>query len=231
MSKITYTNKESYSTQPSIDDKYKCTSGDMNEIKNMVNEVGSVQVVAETSSSAYSFSITSGGELSVGDIFTVKFPTLTSTTSAFLKVNGGTAYAIFSSYAGGMGNVSASALSGKTVQLLYTNWRSGYGFQVITPIYTRGLYNNEGYITNTVDNLTNYTKSSDLSAVATSGSYNDLDNKPDLSVYELISNKTTSLSSSSTDTQYPSAKCVYDYIDTIVGDINTALDTINGEVI
>lgn len=40
-------------------------------------------------------------------------------------------------------------------------------------------------------------------------------------------NKVTSISSSSTDTQYPSAKCVYD----IVGDINSVLDTINGEVI
>ena len=217
MSKITYTNKESYSTQPSIDNKYKCTSSDMNEIKNMVNEVGSVQVVAETSSSAYSFSITSGGELSVGDIFTVKFPTLSSNNSAFLKVNGGTSYAIFSSYAGGMGNVLASALSGKTVQLLYTNWRSGYGFQVITPIYTRGLNNNEGYITNTVDNLTNYTTTSAMNSL--------------LADKEDKTNKTTSLTSSSTDTQYPSAKCVYDYIDTIVGDINSALDTINGEVI
>lgn len=44
---------------------------------------------------------------------------------------------------------------------------------------------------------------------------------------ETANNKVTSISSSSTDTQYPSAKCVYD----LVGDINTALDTINGEVI
>jgi hypothetical protein len=44
---------------------------------------------------------------------------------------------------------------------------------------------------------------------------------------ELSSNKVTTLSSSSTDTQYPSAKCVYD----IVGDISSALDSINGEVI
>ena len=44
---------------------------------------------------------------------------------------------------------------------------------------------------------------------------------------ELTTNKVTSLSSASTDTQYPSAKCVYD----IVGDIATALDTINGEVV
>lgn len=37
--------------------------------------------------------------------------------------------------------------------------------------------------------------------------------------YEQTSHKVTSLSSSSTDTQYPSAKCVYD----IVGDIETLL--------
>ena len=37
--------------------------------------------------------------------------------------------------------------------------------------------------------------------------------------YEQTSNKVTSLSSSSTNTQYPSAKCVYD----IVGDIETLL--------
>lgn len=37
--------------------------------------------------------------------------------------------------------------------------------------------------------------------------------------YELTSNKVTSLSSASTDTQYPSAKCVYD----IVGDVETLL--------
>lgn len=36
------------------------------------------------------------------------------------------------------------------------------------------------------------------------------------------SNKVVSLSSSSTDTQYPSAKCVYD----IVGDIESVLDAI-----
>ena len=39
---------------------------------------------------------------------------------------------------------------------------------------------------------------------------------------ENSSNKVVSLSSSSTDTQYPSAKCVYD----IVGDIESVLDAI-----
>ena len=39
---------------------------------------------------------------------------------------------------------------------------------------------------------------------------------------EHTSNKVTAISSTSTDTQYPSAKCMYD----IVGDIETALDAI-----
>lgn len=45
---------------------------------------------------------------------------------------------------------------------------------------------------------------------------------PDVSGKEDTSNKVTSLSSSSTDTQYPSAKCVYD----LVGDIETILASI-----
>ncbi len=49
----------------------------------------------------------------------------------------------------------------------------------------------------------------------------------DVSGKEDKTNKVTSLSSSSTDTQYPSAKCVYD----LIGDIDTALDLINGEVV
>jgi hypothetical protein len=40
------------------------------------------------------------------------------------------------------------------------------------------------------------------------------------------SNKVTSLSSNSTDVQYPSAKCVYDAIQTELGDINSILETI-----
>lgn len=41
-------------------------------------------------------------------------------------------------------------------------------------------------------------------------------------VYEAKANKVTTLSSASTDTQYPSAKCVYD----IVGDVETLLAAI-----
>ncbi len=150
------------------------------------------------------------------------------------------------------------------------------------PTATSDLTNDSGYITSSA--LTPYVLSADLATVATSGSYNDLSDKPTipsavteatvsgwgftkntgtvtsvnnvspvsgnvtlsiptvptnisaftndsgyitssaLTGYEQTSNKVTSISSSSTDTQYPSAKCVYD----IVGDIESAINTIRG---
>ena len=72
------------------------------------------------------------------------------------------------------------------------------------------------YIKNKPD-LSVYALSSSLGAVATSNSYNDLNNKPtipDISGCEVTTNKVTSLSNASTDTQYPSAKCVYDGLET-----------------
>jgi hypothetical protein len=45
----------------------------------------------------------------------------------------------------------------------------------------------------------------------------------DTSGLESTSNKVTTISSSSTDTQYPSAKCVYD----IVGNVETLLETLD----
>ena len=50
------------------------------------------------------------------------------------------------------------------------------------------------------------------------------DTQIDLSGYQTTANLVTSLSSSSTDTQYPSAKCVYD----IVGDVESALALLRG---
>jgi len=49
---------------------------------------------------------------------------------------------------------------------------------VEVPTNTSDLTNDSGFIDNTVNNLTNYTKSSDMANVATSGSYNDLGDKP-----------------------------------------------------
>lgn len=89
---------------------------------------------------------------------------------------------------------------------------------------------------------------SGLSTVATSGSYNDLSNKPTiptttssvtsgstaaltsggaytaLQSYQTTANLVTSVSSSSTDSQYPSAKLFYD----TCGDIESAINTIRG---
>ena len=47
---------------------------------------------------------------------------------------------------------------------------------------------------------------------------------PSIAGLEATANKVTSLSSSSTDTEYPSAKCVYD----IVGDVESALAALIG---
>lgn len=57
-------------------------------------------------------------------------------------------------------------------------WIDPSGDSVTVPTKTSDLTNDSGFITNSVNDLTNYTKTSDLSSVATSGSYNDLSNKP-----------------------------------------------------
>lgn len=85
----------------------------------------------------------------------------------------------------------------------------------------------------------NYVTPNDLSSVATSGSYNDLSNKPtiptvptnvsaftndvgyltqhqDISGKENTSNKVTSITSSSTNTEYPSALAVYNLFNSII---------------
>lgn len=49
----------------------------------------------------------------------------------------------------------------------------------------------------------------------------------DLTNYEITTNKVTSLSSSSTNTQYPSAKCVYDKLEEINDLIGDAITFIN----
>lgn len=53
--------------------------------------------------------------------------------------------------------------------------------------------------------------------------YNTLLNKPDLTIYEEKTNKTTTLSAQSTDEQYPSAKAVYD----IIGNVEQLLADLN----
>lgn len=82
------------------------------------------------------------------------------------------------------------------------------------PTKTSDLTNDSGYITKSVDDLTNYTKTTDLSSVATSGSYNDLNNKPSIPAI-----------ATSTTTGTTNAYCV-DYINTMLGNIETVLTTL-----
>lgn len=51
---------------------------------------------------------------------------------------------------------------------------------------------------------------------------------PSVSGLESTANKVTGINAQSTNTAYPSAKAVYEYVDDIVGDINAALETIMG---
>lgn len=68
-----------------------------------------------------------------------------------------------------------SSIPTKTSQLQND---SGFITEGNIPTKTSQLQNDSGFITKEVNNLTNYTPTSSLSAVATSGSYNDLSNKP-----------------------------------------------------
>lgn len=63
-------------------------------------------------------------------------------------------------------------------------------------------------------------KLANLATVATSGSYNDLTNKPtipDISGKEDVSNKVTTISSSSTNNEYPTALTVYNALQNVGG--------------
>lgn len=68
--------------------------------------------------------------------------------------------------------------NGTTVETFTANASSNVTANITVPTKTSDITNDSGYIDNTVNNLTNYTPTSGLAAVATSGSYNDLSNKP-----------------------------------------------------
>lgn len=78
---------------------------------------------------------------------------------------------------------------------------------------------------------------SSLGTVATSNDYNDLDNKPtipsapDLSSYELLSNKDTDPNfSANSDTKYSSQKAIKTALTTIINSFNTTIDSINTNI-
>lgn len=70
-------------------------------------------------------------------------------------------------------------------------WINPSGDAVTVPTKTSDLDNDSGFITNSVSDLTNYTKTSELSSVATSGSYNDLSNKPSIPTFSYDSETQT----------------------------------------
>ena len=90
--------------------------------------------------------------------------------------------------------------------------------QVIDWISTRVFKKSEAVTVQTLSIDSTPTQNSS-NLVTSGGVYNAI---LSVSGKEDTANKVTSLSSSSTDTQYPSAKCVYD----IVGDIETLINAL-----
>ena len=100
----------------------------------------------------------------------------------------------------GKGYITSAALEGyaKTSEIptdyLTDADLEGYAQTSDIPTATSDLTNDSGFITNSVNNLTNYTLTSGLAAVATSGSFEDLTHKPVIpSEYTLPTASTTTL--------------------------------------
>jgi hypothetical protein len=68
--------------------------------------------------------------------------------------------------------------NGVNVQTFTANASSNKTANIIVPTKTSDITNDSGFITKEVNDLTNYTKTSDLPNVATSGNFADLQNKP-----------------------------------------------------
>ncbi len=68
--------------------------------------------------------------------------------------------------------------NGSNVQTFTANASSNKTANIIVPTKTSDITNDSGFITKEVNDLTNYTKTSDLPSVATSGNFADLQNKP-----------------------------------------------------
>ena len=98
-----------------------------------------------------------------------------------------------------------------TVNSITMNSTSNVTANISVPTNVSDLSNDSWFITKDVNDLTNYTKTSDLWAAALSNDYSDLNNKPDLSGYQTTANLVTDLNNAD-NTHYPSAKAVSDAI-------------------
>lgn len=111
----------------------------------------------------------------------------------------------------------------KTLGPVGFNPRGEYNLEITYDKLDMVLYNGVSYIAKQTVQGELPTNTTYWDALGISGA--------DISGKEDKINKTTSISLNSTDTEYPSAKSVYTYVEAKIGEINTYLDEINGEVI
>lgn len=178
-------------------------------------------------------------DLVAGVLVLVKFDyTNTRTgTSVKLNVNNTGAYTVYSFSSGSRSGLASAAtmnaefpnlfvFCGDSWQILCYNTNTTYtamtqaeidaGTQTGARLISPKLLRNNFFTDDDVDS-TPTANSTNL--VTSGGVYNAI---PSVSGKEDTANKVTSLSSSSTDTEYPSAKCIYD----IVGDIETLINAL-----
>ena len=99
--------------------------------------------------------------------------------------------------------------NGTCINAITMNASADVTANISVPTQTSDLSNNSWFITKDVANLTNYTPTTSLCAVATSGKYCDLSGTPDLSGYQTKGCMVCSLSWAD-DSHYPTAKTVAD---------------------
>lgn len=117
------------------------------------------------------------------------------------------------------GSVSVNA--GDNVAIIWDNENNTWSWDKLA-----GFIDLSGYVTTSAltSTLAGYVKTTrTIAGIALSSdiSASDLTTALGLDNVEKTTNKVTSISSASTDTQYPTAKCVYDAIDTVEGQIPT----------
>lgn len=108
--------------------------------------------------------------------------------------------------------------NGTTVNTFTSNATSNVTANITVPTTTNELTNNSGFITKSVNNLDNYTLTSSLATVATSGSYTDLSNKPTLNDF------TTTTQRNAINSGITSA------LVTQIGTNQSDISTINGKI-
>lgn len=195
LNKITYEDKISLSEDPDILNKNKITDDDMNEIKRVVNEA--IDNIPEVVNSLNDSSTNKALSALKGQELNLKFNNYTTTDNL-------APVALSNSYNDLNNKPNIVEVNNATLTIqknginagtFSANSNTDTNINIIVPTAVSQLENDSSFITNSVNNLINYTLSSNLSNVATSGNYNDLSNKPSLATvatsgsYNDLSNK------------------------------------------